>query len=462
MTAYKFKHKITVSPKVTSFWSKVKTRSNLSTIILTFLILIPFITSMALSKEDFLAFMSQNQIEREKEIQNLTAMVKEGVRDEVRLAVTTIVAKQNLLEDKQICLENDHSSLKSRVCFLESELASIKNNPPSVNFPALPTVSTISISAEPTPDTVSSDDTPDALRVLQEAKKVLGFSPIPNDHIDYLKEQYSIVDDFEAKKTAIQEFLEFEMKIPRSSIEKFSMRRIFPPAKQVNSKTLYVEFSDVSTTEHIQQFVTHLNPGVQLSIYIPHALYPRYRAVRDIANSLRFPTDGSEKLKYKIKWGLSDFVLLTKSKQGSWTHASLSSLPPLKLFPIGNSASSSPAPGRQRLLSKRTRSPEDNSPNARTSKIRKEVPNLEIESKDDDTKTPENLTPPSRSSIESKVDQVSDDPPKTPQKSSLSSAKDQGSFLPSACISPNAAANKNFTFGNSLSSIPTIQKSLNC
>ena len=404
---------------------------------------------MALSKEDFLAFMKQNQIEREKEIQTLTTMVKEGVRDEVRQAVTTIVAKQDLLENQQNCLEKEHSSLKNRVGLLESELASIKNNPSfsGNNFPSHPNVSTAPISAEPPPVSKSSDDTSEALKVLRDAKKVLGFSPISTDHLEYLKEQHSLIDDFEAQEYSIREFLEFEMKIPHSTIEKFSIKRIFPPARQADSKTLYVEFSDIATTDHIQQFVTHLNPGVQVSIYIPHALYPRYRAVRDIANSLRFPTDGSEKLKYKIKWGISDFVLLTKTKESSWKYSSLVSLPPLKLFSSGNSTSSSPAPGRQRLHSKRTRSPEDKSPNFRTFKIRKEVSTLNVDSKVD---------------IETPEEPTSEVSPKTPEKSTLSSARDQGSFLPSACISPTAAANKNFTFGKSLSSIPKIQKSLNC
>ena len=155
------------SPKVTSIWSKVKTRSLLYSIVLSFLILVLHITRMALSKEDFLAFMKQNQIEREKETQNLSTMVKEGVRDEVRQVVTSIVTKQNLLEEQQICLENEHSSLKNRVSFLESELASIKNNPPSSsnnsNFPLIPTASTAPIFAESSQETLSSDDSSDAI-----------------------------------------------------------------------------------------------------------------------------------------------------------------------------------------------------------------------------------------------------------------------------------------------------------
>ena len=52
---------------------------------------------------------------------------------------------------------------------------------------------------------------------------------------------------------------------------------------------------------------------------------------------------------------------------------------------------------------------------------------------------------------------------KTPTKSDLSvaSAKDHGSFQPSACVSPRTALNKNFTFVNEKSSIPTMKSLLN-
>ena len=52
---------------------------------------------------------------------------------------------------------------------------------------------------------------------------------------------------------------------------------------------------------------------------------------------------------------------------------------------------------------------------------------------------------------------------KTPTKSdpSVASAKDHGSFQPSACVSPRTALNKNFTFGTAKSSIPTMKSLLN-
>ena len=53
---------------------------------------------------------------------------------------------------------------------------------------------------------------------------------------------------------------------------------------------------------------------------------------------------------------------------------------------------------------------------------------------------------------------------KTPPKTdpALSSAKDRGLFLPSACVSPSSAVNKNFTFGPGPTNIPRMKASLNC
>ena len=82
--------------------------------------------------------MKENKNDREKEIENLTTLVKEGVRDEVRDVVASLVTKQNSLEekqnsldDKQLAFEKEQSTLKTRVFNIESELAALKNQAPS-------------------------------------------------------------------------------------------------------------------------------------------------------------------------------------------------------------------------------------------------------------------------------------------------------------------------------------------
>ena len=101
---------------------------------------------------------------------------------------------------------------------------------------------------------------PAAVQVLREAKKILGFSPIRRDDIDYLKMQNSIEDDSQAMTSSILEFLTFEMKVPQSITDNLVIRRVFPPAKPSSEgwSTLYAEFQDIAYAELIQQYVRNL------------------------------------------------------------------------------------------------------------------------------------------------------------------------------------------------------------
>ena len=196
-----------------------------------------------------------------------------------------------------------------------------------------------------------------AVNAVHHARKILGFSPIVQEDIDFLKEKHSVEDTNEAMKLAVIEFLNDEMKVPKSITDRLSIKRIFPPAKQPTGwKTLYAEFNDISTSELINQYVTNLNPGKSVSIYVPHNLYPRFSAIRDLEHSYRH---GDIKHKTRVKYGTSDFVLLVKPRGvvAPWTYVSLSSLPPLELSFFDGNPSLSPPPGRSRLpSSKRARS----------------------------------------------------------------------------------------------------------
>ena len=173
---------------------------------------------MSLSKEDFLAFMKEQKSDREIEIKNITALVKEGVRDEVRDAMASLVDKQNSLEikqnsldDKQTNIESDHITLKSRVSIIESELAALKNKPapPSSTSQPWPTLPPPQASYERVSHVDVGHANLDVEKAVKEAKKCIKFSPITKDDIEYLKEKHNITDYSEAMKTSIHEFLEY-------------------------------------------------------------------------------------------------------------------------------------------------------------------------------------------------------------------------------------------------------------
>lgn len=405
--------------------------------------------------------MKEHKNDREKEIENLTTLVKEGVRDEVRDVVASLVTKQNSLEekqnsldDKQLAFEQEQSTLKTRVSHIESELAALKSQAPSSSVVAtLPwsrthqsNQHTTSRPPQPLPPTDNVQE-PDIEKAVKEARKVIKFSPITKERIEYLKEQHDITDDKEAMKTSIFEFLEYEMKVPSHIINNIVITRIFPPAKQPNNwNYLYAEFSDIATVDLLFTFVMNLGPGINIDIYIPHSLHTRSLAVGQIAFDYR---NGSIKHKTKIRYGPTDFTLSIKEKgkSGPWTSVKLDTdiLPQLDPSTLSNQ-STSPAPGRARLPSKRPRSPSDEASVDRTAKSKRE----EV------FKTPDNST--------TKKDEIPVDVNTTPGKPNpdVVATRDLGVFQPSSCVSPSANLNKNFTFGNLQSGIPIFKNSLNC
>ena len=262
---------------------------------------------MSLSKEDFLAFMKENKNDREKEIENLTTLVKEGVRDEVRDVVASLVTKQNSLEekqnsldDKQLAFEKEQSTLKTRVSNIESELAALKNQAPSSSvvgtFPwsraHQSNHHTRSSPLLPTPArTDPNDPFKVAEKILSEAKKIIGFAPIRKSCLDYFKASKQLVSDDETMLAAISEFLNDEMKVPSEIVQNLRIKRIFPP-RQLTWDKLYVEFEDQNSADFIWSFARNLRPGMKVMLWPPPQFYARFKAIDTADYHLR---NGSEK-----------------------------------------------------------------------------------------------------------------------------------------------------------------------
>ena len=434
--------------------------------------------------------MKEQKSDREIEFKNITALVKEGVRDEVRDAMASLVDKQNSLEikqnsldDKQTNIESDNITLKSRVSIIESELAALKNKPappssasqpwptlppPQASYERVPPLPSVLAPVRQHPPqnlqpTTVQEGSPDLASAVGAARKVIGFSPITREDLDYLKDKLSITDDIKAMKYSIFEFLEFEMKAPKSITDGMDIATVFFSSDQSNC--LFAEFLDADTSDIIFSYVLNLRPGTNIDIYVPPTLRPRNKAVGRIAFDYR---NGTVKHKTKIRYGPSDFILSIKEKgrNGPWSTVPLNTdcLPPLDLYP--SSGRSSPAPGRCRLPSKRNRSASDTQPDDRATKTRKEDPTKETvnDNSEKQHEVTDHIITEATDKISDTVTNVSDtnvSPP--PVTNPAQVARDLGSFLPSACVSPRAALNKNFTFGSNMSSIPkpSFKSSLN-
>jgi hypothetical protein len=411
----------------------------------------------------FLTYMEGFKLSINSSIHNEVTAAVAPFREKQKEIIEDLKDTQNRVSD----IEADNKQTKENVEELQKQMASMQEKlsaNPTNHLPG--SVWNTGSTSHPPPIPPPAPDAPPAevVEVLRAAKKILGFSPITIDDINYLKEHHSIADNDYVMNLSIQEFLHYEMKIPSSITSKLAIKRVFPPAKQHTGwTTLYAEFQDTATTDLIQGYVTNLLPGKTVSIYVPHSLQPRFRAVNNIAHGLR---NGTVKHKTKVKYGASDFVLLVKPKgqPAPWTYASLSSLPPFQLSLFDGNSSSSPPPGRQRLTSKRARPESAEKTDRPTSKSRRNDPNDEtakedfasVDEKGQETvsKSPLRSTPVLPSSQQSLL--------KTPSKAeTVAIARmDLGSFQPSACVSPSATKNMNFTFGHAKSSIP--KPYLNC
>ena len=249
---------------------------------------------------------------------------------------------------------------------------------------------------------------------------------------------------------------------------------------------LYAEFEEESLVQYIYSFARFLSAGIHLHLYVPTSFFQRYLAIKNIEYPIR---KAPGNYKTKIKFGFDDLILSKRcATDPSWitVHMPLDTLPPVDLTnalppshspPIGRS--------RSRVLKRKERSPLDSS----RDKMRKSTRSYPLLAHADQTNTSksvilstqeeENVKTPllahadqtntSTSVILSTQEEENVKTPdnsmdgKTPTKSdpSVASAKDHGSFQPSACVSPRTALNKNFTFVTAKSSIPTMKSLLN-
>ena len=416
----------------------------------------------SLAAKDLFNYMEQIKISFTETDQTEIAAT---VRTEISAAIAPLHASQREileeLESTKLRVSDDNADTKAKVSELQDQMILMqhqltKSSTPTTSLPVSPNPSTTGPLQVPLihhPST-SADDrhSAAALEVIHNARKILGFSPITPDDISYLKAQHNMNDNTEAMSVAIFKFLNCKMKVPKSFTDQLITKRIFPPSRHPTDwKTLYVEFEDTSITDLIKQYVTNLLPGKSVSIYVPHSLFPRFSAVRDIEHSYR---NGDIKHKTKVKYGPADFALLVKPRheRAPWFHVSLSSLPPLKLSVFDGNPSSSPPPGRARLSSKRTRSESSETEDTCVNKQKVDSicdnPSANKETDDADTELHENPDNPMKTPSK-------DDPVLPPIN------RDLGSFHPSACLSPSAAQNLNFNFA-SKSGIPLMKNHLNC
>ena len=113
-------------------------------------------------------------------------------------------------------------------------------------------------------------------KIVKQAKKTLGFSPISENYIKLVMEENNIKNKDEGTIATIKDFLLFEMAIPIEVSNQLKISIIFRPNKDNNpeSEKVVVEFSEDNMPGIIFKYVRKLNHNSKVHTYIP----PSFRA----------------------------------------------------------------------------------------------------------------------------------------------------------------------------------------
>ena len=180
-------------------------------------------------------------------------------------------------------------------------------------------------------------------------KKIISLQPIDSNDV---RRQYrmhdSVRNDKDALLSAVKEYLHYELKCEFQ--QQPDIERIFMPANTQDYDRLYVEFDSEHTAGYVASFAKNIRkPDRQVSLYVPSHFQQRFQALNKVAMEIRTaPGLSPGDVKTKVRYGINDFQLFSKTRKGRWTQVQLdmSKLPPL--FPPSSTSSSSPPPGRPR------------------------------------------------------------------------------------------------------------------
>ena len=108
-----------------------------------------------------------------------------------------------------------------------------------------------------------------------------------------------------------------EMRMKKEDIEKLTIKKIFPPAKD-DWDVLYVELASMEMAQFATAFTAYMRRGtvgqdrVEVVKYVPRDLYTRFKAVNSLGNQARI--ESGKDISFRVTFGTDDFILQHKPK----------------------------------------------------------------------------------------------------------------------------------------------------
>ena len=106
-------------------------------------------------------------------------------------------------------------------------------------------------------------------KLISDGKRVIGLSPLDQNVIDIQLEE-GAQDEEQAKNAAAQYFLTGDMNIPKSTVERMKIVRVFKAFNALESDRLYVEFESESSVNILSRYKRNLAPDRKVSLWFPH------------------------------------------------------------------------------------------------------------------------------------------------------------------------------------------------
>ena len=164
-----------------------------------------------------------------------------------------------------------------------------------------------------------------------------------------------------ALESAVEMFLDKEMRIRGDDFAKINIVKIFPPAKDERN-VLYVELESKQEADFIYTFTQYMRRDVQgdgkpeVQLYVPKQMYKRFMAINLLA--LRIRENSGRKVGTRITLGKDDFILQQRSKvdrKKGWGDAVPlpDDLPEIEMSMRRGPLSPGEAPGRSPLTPER-------------------------------------------------------------------------------------------------------------
>lgn len=418
-------------------------------------------SSMSLTLDDFLKINKANNEaydlerardrqeraeERASDLDAISKLIESGVKEEVTRVIQPIQEKN---ETRLGCLESQMNEIKN---LLRSGLSA---DPPLSSNP------TTNSSSEGSPGVVTAES--EVIVAISNARRIISLQPIhkEKDVGRQFRMHDHVTNDQEAMLSAVLEYLKCEMRFNLEELPKIV--KIFPPANTPVYDRLYIEFESEHSAEYVSSFARLLRKSDrQVSIYVPGYFQARFRAFNNKALLIRTaPGLSRGDVKTKVKYGLDDFKLMMKPRNGYWKETSidLSNFPPMQPpGTAGPTSTLSPPPRRPRdspTTGKRSAPSPLERPNKAPKSTTGDVPTNPAFAEQPQSPA----TPPYSPSLAAHSGCAKSDhtcSPCTPSYSpslaanprSVQPGVDHGRFAQTAISSPKHTSNKHFTFSD--------------